>query len=166
MNDRDDLARLLEQHPAYSTGNDQKDWFKAREAADAIIAAGWVPSEEVKHLRDDLDAVSGGVEAICHEGHRIFIDDGEGTVYACPACALELARSRLDTIRSLADETLRKLGSSSAPWAVSLARSIKRVLDRPGPVGRNPWTMRNSPSGRFLAAKAAGDVFKGARRED
>lgn len=121
---------------------------------------------EVAMLRDDMEDVGGGVEAICYEGHRIFIDDGEGTVYACPACALELARGRLDLIRTLADETLRKHISSSAPWAVSLARSIKRVLDRPAGIGRNPWTMRNSPSGQFLAAKAAGDVFKGARRED
>lgn len=44
MSDRDDLARLLEQHPAYSTGSHQQDWFKAREAADAILAAGWVPA--------------------------------------------------------------------------------------------------------------------------
>ena len=33
------LADLLERHPAYSTGSDQADRFRAREAAGAILAA-------------------------------------------------------------------------------------------------------------------------------
>jgi hypothetical protein len=35
------------------------------------------------------------VQAECDAGHVIFIDDGDGTVYACPACALAEARAAL-----------------------------------------------------------------------
>lgn len=55
--------------------------------ADAILAAGWSPrGERVKPSEGDQWWES-LVEAPCDQGHRVFIDDGDGGVYACPACA-------------------------------------------------------------------------------
>lgn len=40
--ERDALANIIERQPALlSTGSDQQDWFRSREIADAILAAGY-----------------------------------------------------------------------------------------------------------------------------
>lgn len=105
--------------------------------ADAILAAGWTPpGERVKPSEDDQWWES-LVEAPCDRGHVVFIDDGDGGVYACPVCRLSELRAEVERLRAVSaaqpyeterelavalDEARRQLADlrSFASWLVSL----------------------------------------------
>jgi hypothetical protein len=100
-----------------ATANDLADWLGSSDLmADEISDHGidvilrWLRERASQVEREvvhptPLAAVSAAapderwweslVQAECEVGHVIFMDDGDGTVYACPACALAEARAAL-----------------------------------------------------------------------
>jgi hypothetical protein len=108
------------------------------------------------------------VQAECDAGHVIFVDDGDGTVYACPACALAEARAAL-AARPDPTAPLVDLSPATAPVVSDLlpAESIALTValaqvqrgDDPSPnvagmcvlalarlAGRHDWTVADAPA--------------------
>ena len=65
------------------------------------------------------------VEAPCDQGHRVFIDDGDGGVYACPACALP------PTVKPSLEQVVDALAAQrpgSAEWTSSRIMQTARTI--------------------------------------
>lgn len=68
------------------------------------------------------------VEAPCDQGHRIFIDDGDGGVYACPACAL--LPSVEDVARAILMATQVADVDPDYAWSVQYPEVQDELLDQ------------------------------------
>lgn len=67
------------------------------------------------------------VEAPCDQGHRVFIDDGDGGVYACPVCSPPVERVK-PTLEQVVD-ALAAQPPGSAEWTSSrLMQTARAVL--------------------------------------
>ncbi len=75
----------------YSREEDDRAFLLA-DAAIAVAAARPIIEAEVLAQYEHVLATT---PCECDKGHRVFIDDGEGTVYRCPLCELAEIRERI-----------------------------------------------------------------------
>ena len=78
---------------------DQAD--RSRAILDALPARSR-PAWYHSRVNDDDAWWESLVRAECKAGHIVYVDDGDGTVYACPSCALADAREGADELSAMA----------------------------------------------------------------
>jgi len=84
------------------------------------------------------------VQTECEVGHVVYVDDGDGTVYACPACALVARDAEVERLRAVgpiawtfgqraradrAEATVAKVEAECERWLSSLGRPAPDRLD-------------------------------------
>ena len=87
-----------------NTSVDEDTYFNAKELAESYLTDLVESRYRITELEAQLaerDYRDAFVSAVCEVGHHVLIDDGDGTTYACPICALYEANERIEKALAL-----------------------------------------------------------------